>query len=274
MHIVNAKTLQVEETVRIPSTMADPPPPTPPIYSAEVPSSPLAYIQLGIPARLLSLGPADRRSSLSDEEPELVEDDPDAHGASSNGDRNEDGEAGGTLFSPSTILDLAFSGFGGGQASAGDMADPGPSQASTSTSRARRRRGLVFPYSAERLTPPPPADMPMPMHASAASSRLSSPSGRRSPSASTSSTRFRRSSRTRINKSRTCNSNPEYIISDGYAFPAETAELDYRRLESDEEQEDPLQLEQGLDIAGMCSDPTGRWLYVGTTRGVVEWGLV
>jgi hypothetical protein len=252
--------------------MADPPPPTPPIYSSEVPSSPLAYIQLGIPARLLSLGPADRRPSVSDEEPEFVEDDPDAHGPSSSGDRDD--EAGGTLFSPSTILDMAFSGFGGAQTGASDTADPGPSQASTSSSRARRRRGLVFHYSAERLTPPLPADLPLPIHGSAASSRLSSPGGRRSPSASTSSRRFRRSSRTRINKSRTCNSNPDYIISDGYAFSAQTAELDYRRVESDEEQEDPLQLEQGLDIAGMCSDPTGGWLYVGTTRGVVEWGLV
>ncbi|KAF8980462.1 hypothetical protein BDQ17DRAFT_1549813 [Cyathus striatus] len=28
-----------------------------------------------------------------------------------------------------------------------------------------------------------------------------------------------------------------------------------------------------LDIAGVCFDPSGGWVYAGTTSGVVEWGM-
>ena len=67
--------------------------------------------------------------------------------------------------------------------------------------------------------------------------------------------------------------NPRWVVSDGYAYAADTASFEYRRVD-DMDDVDPLGMEQGLDISGVCADPTGRWLYVGTTRNVVEWGLV
>ncbi|TFK17511.1 hypothetical protein FA15DRAFT_604940 [Coprinopsis marcescibilis] len=44
-------------------------------------------------------------------------------------------------------------------------------------------------------------------------------------------------------------------FSNGHPFPAPT------RFEYDDE----------LDIAGICFDPSGKWLYVGTSEGIVEW---
>lgn len=32
-------------------------------------------------------------------------------------------------------------------------------------------------------------------------------------------------------------------------------------------------VDEGLDIAGVCFDPTGGWLYAATTESVAEWGI-
>ncbi|RXW20709.1 hypothetical protein EST38_g5148 [Candolleomyces aberdarensis] len=62
MHIMNARTFEEEDIVRIPTRMADPQPPTPPMYPTdpdfESLNSPLSYIQLGLPASAFSAGPA------------------------------------------------------------------------------------------------------------------------------------------------------------------------------------------------------------------------
>jgi hypothetical protein len=40
------------------------------------------------------------------------------------------------------------------------------------------------------------------------------------------------------------------------------------------QQEQPHELEEpGVDLAGVCFDTTGRWLYVASTQGVAEWGV-
>ncbi|KAF6755426.1 hypothetical protein DFP72DRAFT_990115 [Ephemerocybe angulata] len=206
MHIVNAKTLEVEEIVRIPSKMADPSPPTPPMYTSETPESPLSYIQLGIPPSALSVGPANLAGWDDDD---LDSEDPYEVG----GGRSMDVDA--DVFNSPTARGVWR----------GLITPPlslGSNLPSTSTSNRAPRRTGSSSSSQETLAGYRPT-----------------PSKRRN----------------------------------GYAFPYESAEMEYKRRD-DMEEEDVERLEQGLDVAGVCADPSGRWLYVGTTRGVVEWGLV
>lgn len=222
MHIINAKTFEEEDIVRIPSRMVDPQPPTPPMYPIETDSlnSPLSYIQLGLPASAFSAGPAHTLGTgkqpgwdfyqMEAEEDglqllpleDLIHNLPEPSESEGGRDRDEmDSD------------DWVFS-------------DPGPSN---------RSRG-----------------------------RKASPCPRRNSG-------FKRSHREPVYS----HSNPQYLISDGYGFPAESAQLDYRMHDNDEEDDaDAYHVVHGLDIAGVCSDPSGMFLYVGTTRGVVEWGLV
>lgn len=230
MHIMNADTFEEEDIVRIPSRMADPQPPTPPMYptdpDSELLNSPLSYIQLGLPASAFSAGPAHTLGTgkqpgwewaqLEDEEdglqPLALEDI--IHGFS---------EESASEFDESEVMmdidDLSSDGAG--------------------PSSLRRSAGRI---NGKRRT--------------SARSRLDSI--------------FQRSHRTPIYS----HSNPQYMISDGYGFIAETAQLDYRMHDNDEDDDaDAYHISHGLDIAGVCSDPTGMFMYVGTTKGIVEWGL-
>lgn len=40
-----------------------------------------------------------------------------------------------------------------------------------------------------------------------------------------------------------------------------------------EEVNDMVIYEDDLDLAGICFDRTGRWMYVASTEGVAEWGV-
>lgn len=343
MHIVNAKTLEVEETVRVPGRMAPPQPPTPPMYSLEPPQSPLSYIQLEIPAREFSAGPVHfsrgsrrqrrRRGSVAwddDDDDEYDHSDEDSMDLDDSNDRDR------PSISSDNALNLNFSSDAGGAAA--DEEDASGTHNSTAGVRVqiptpRRQWGSGSMAAGPSSLPiVVPYDLPSSSsHSRHASSSASSSSSRstvtnagqslNSTAPSTSSqgqtsisSRYRSISGTFSRKNLTRNSrrdhrhprdaaaaskaksktrrvgytpvnrNPRYMISEGYTYPTDKVELDYRVYASDDSDRDEdfveveddheAEMAQGLDIAGVCADPSGRWLYVGTNRGVVEWGLV
>lgn len=226
MHIVNAKTLEVEEIVRIPSKMADPSPPTPPMYTSETPESPLSYIQLGIPPSALSVGPANLAGWDDDDDSEELRYEVEEGRSMDIDDLASSPSLQSLLLGLQDPLAVGYA--SGAGSSNADFS----SNANSRTRTRREARGVWRGL----ITPPLPlgSDLPSTSTSNRAPRRAGSSSSSQGTLAGNRPTPSKRRSQPRGGGQKyksiySHTRNPPYIISDGYAFPYESAEMEYKR---------------------------------------------